>query len=69
MTLNEFYKMLAGHDWYYQYSDDHGVWRRGQDRYDTIAMVAKESPEHQKLFEDYSDYIFRSSEKPPAPDA
>jgi hypothetical protein len=23
-------KMLSFHDWYFDYSDDHSVWRRGQ---------------------------------------
>lgn len=32
MTLEEFEKALQYHDWYYEYSDDHSVWRRGLDR-------------------------------------
>ena len=26
---SDFAKKLKGHDWYYAYSDDHSVWRRG----------------------------------------
>ena len=26
----EFGKRLKSHDWYYGYSDDHGVWKRGR---------------------------------------
>jgi hypothetical protein len=25
-------RMLASHDWYYDYSDDHSVWCRGRDQ-------------------------------------
>ena len=28
--------LLARHDWYYQYSDDHSVWKRGQREHDAI---------------------------------
>ena len=31
MERAEFGKMLKGHDWYYGYSDDYGVWCRGRD--------------------------------------
>lgn len=30
MTREEFGKALKQHDWYYNYSDDHRVWKRGQ---------------------------------------
>ena len=67
MTLNEFYTVLANHDWYYQYSDDHRVWRNGQSNFDRIRMLSKESPEHTKLLEEYSSYVFRDADKPAKP--
>lgn len=30
--LAELAKKLQYHDWYYNYSDDHSVWRRGEER-------------------------------------
>ena len=29
-------RLLARHDWFYEYSDDHSVWRRGQAQLDAI---------------------------------
>jgi hypothetical protein len=29
-------KMLSFHDWYFDYSDDHSVWQRGQREHDAI---------------------------------
>ena len=29
-------RLLARHDWFYEYSDDHSVWRRGQAQMDAI---------------------------------
>ena len=29
-------RLLMFHDWYYDYSDDHSVWQRGQREHDAI---------------------------------
>lgn len=29
-AVEKFEKALRGHDWYFAYSDDYGVWRRGE---------------------------------------
>lgn len=29
-------KLLRSHDWYYDYSDDHRVWKRGVEERDTL---------------------------------
>ena len=29
-------RLLARHDWFYEYSDDHSGWRRGQAQLDAI---------------------------------
>ena len=41
MTRKDFADALRRHDWYYSYSDDHRVWRRGQD--ETAALKASHS--------------------------
>ena len=30
-------RLLQFHDWYYNYSDDHSVWQRGQREHDAIS--------------------------------
>ena len=67
-ALNEFYNMLSSHDWYYQYSDDHRVWRNGQDQYDKITTIATESLDHHLLFEGFAKYIFKDGDKPAKPE-
>lgn len=42
--LEEFTKLVNGHDLTYSYSDDGGVWRRGQAQRDAIRELAKELP-------------------------
>ncbi len=69
MTLKEFYSKLSNHDWHYRYSSDSSVYRRGQSSEAVIQMAAKESPEHNKLYDEYWDYVFRDGvEKPTAPE-
>lgn len=37
--LEEFKRALSSHDWYYDYSDDHTVWRRGRDSASRIQQL------------------------------
>jgi hypothetical protein len=45
--MQAFEKMLALHDWHFNYSDDHSVWRRGKDSLaaiiNTKALLIKEN--------------------------
>lgn len=36
MHLDDYKKALANLDWFYQYSDDHGVWRAGQAAWNSV---------------------------------
>lgn len=40
MTRLEFMKALANHDWYYMFSDDPGVYRRGAASYENLRSAA-----------------------------
>ena len=35
-------KLLKSHDWYYDYSDDHSVWKRGVASRDKINAIRRE---------------------------
>lgn len=59
-SLNEFWNMLHNHDWSYNYSDDHSVWRRGEAQIGEIrAIVEAGGEEYKKLFNEYSEYAWR----------
>jgi hypothetical protein len=40
--LDQFSKMLAKHDWYYQYADDHSYWSAGQAQADKISDMRRQ---------------------------
>lgn len=52
MDLETYKKRLKAHDWYYQYSDDHSVWRAGSSEHNILWSIAKQSPEHLKAYQD-----------------
>lgn len=69
MTLQEFYDELDRHDWFYHFSDDHSTWCAGEADSSRLAQIAKESPEHKKLMDDFGAHYFsgESFGKPKAP--
>lgn len=64
--LSDFDRALARHDWLFEYSDDHQVWRQGTDSLNRLASIAKESSDHEALFTAYSAaklYHYSSTDK------
>lgn len=39
MMKAEFVKKVKAHDWYYDYSDDHGRWRRGREELEELRTM------------------------------
>lgn len=61
--FNEYVEMLDHHDWHYDYSDDHSVWRRGNDAYKRITDMAKKDPTYQEILSTFSAYVYASNRK------
>ena len=53
MTLREFYDLLKKHDWYYDMSEDPKVVLTGRINRQKLIKLSRQSPEHEKLFEEY----------------
>lgn len=58
MPLLDYYLLLEKHDWFFDYTEDPTVWRRGQAAHAHLQQIAKTSPEHQALYQKYRDYVF-----------
>ena len=65
MNDDEFYTLLELHDWTFEYSDDHNVWRRGQAERDAIRQATRDNPYRLALYNAYKEYAFKGGEKPP----
>lgn len=61
LTLQEFFDKCAYHDWTYMMSDDGSVYRRGSEAHSKLQALAKQSPEHQAIFDSWYNYIWSGS--------
>ena len=48
-NIREYFKQLRYHDWYYNYSDDHRVWKAGSANYDLIRDKRKEKQTYKSM--------------------
>lgn len=62
MKLADYYDALAQHDWYHMMSDDHNVWSRGSAQEKRLRDLKKLSDEHARLFDEWSDYVWKTNE-------
>jgi len=53
MTLEEFETVLKNHDWFSAMSDDHRVWKRGQEEFKKIREMVNQQPEFENIFNQY----------------
>jgi hypothetical protein len=74
VSLTEYWDMLNSHDWYYDFSDDHSVWKAGVANRDKLNTIARQSDDHKKLRDDFSKHYFSGepwgterAPKPPRP--
>lgn len=57
-TPELFFARCAGHDWYYQMSDDLRVYQAGKAVRKALEREANESPVKQAIFDAWNDYYF-----------
>ena len=62
--LKTFFKMLRIHDWYFSMSDDHRVWKSGQNEHDQIMAICKQSEKHKKIYDAFKNYLFDGKKMP-----
>lgn len=53
-----FVARLAGFDWWYDYSDDGNVWRRGQAQKQQIIEITKTHPILKRAYDAYAAYNY-----------
>lgn len=69
MTIQEYWDALKAHDWYYEYSDDGSVWRKGKDRERTLCALShnKEDPRFRELWDGFRACYSVSDERTELP--
>ena len=59
MQLEAFYNELVRFDWWYDYSDDHGVWSRGNEREKELSRMAESLGESGRIMFDKFRYEYK----------
>lgn len=58
-TLSEFYDRCAGHDWYHEMSDDHGVWSAGErDNREIEAMIVVKGDAWREIWSGFKAHYY-----------
>lgn len=52
-AMDKYVDMLKSHDWYYDYSDDHSVWRKGSDAHKQLRYMADILDPDHKIWDKY----------------
>ncbi len=58
-------KLLKSHDWYYDFSDDHSVWKRGSSERSTLSGLRRQLDPDSTIWNEYAPDMFKA--KPPEP--
>ena len=63
-NIREYFKQLRYHDWYYNYSDDHRVWKAGSANYDLIRDRSKENLTYKRMYNEFTKWMNSERELP-----
>lgn len=66
VTAEQYLAELEAHDWYYEYSDDHRDWKKGNEHAKLLRSLREGNEELEALHSAYVDYKFHGGEKPEA---
>ena len=57
-ALAYLWDQLEQHDWYFEMSDDHSVWKRGTAAHDRLLVMAKSIKGGDELYKEFSAHYF-----------
>jgi hypothetical protein len=63
-TLHTFFDILKHHDWYFEMSDDHRVWKAGATHEEQIKSMCRISEPHKTMHKAFTDHIFEGKKVP-----
>lgn len=61
-SLQTFWDMLESFDWYFEFTDDHEVWKAGHDAQARLDAIATQSKKHATLYEKFRQHKFSGGE-------
>ena len=64
VSNEEFFKKLQAHDWFYPMTDDERIRQKGKAQEDELKLLMKDNETFKKMYNDYSSFIWKKTEKP-----
>ena len=64
MTKEEFFNLCATHDWFYDFSDDGGMFKDGHNQYRQMMQTLRENNDLIDIYMAWSDHMFNLKDKP-----
>jgi len=61
MTVEQYFALCAGFDWYYEFTDDYGVWQMSKKAHNNLMRWAEHSLTFMKLYTAWKQYMFSGS--------
>lgn len=56
MEIQEYFEKLESHDWHYEFSDDHNVWKKGHEEHRRLTEVSGQSDIHERMYLAFVNY-------------
>lgn len=66
--ITRYYNMLDTHNWSYDRVDDPQIYHLGSQNHSRLSIIAKESPEHARLWKEFNGYVRGLNPKPSPPE-
>jgi len=60
-------KLLSAHDWFYDFSDDHSVWKRGTAERDKLNGIRRRIDPENTIWNEIAPDMFKITPLPPKP--
>lgn len=60
---DKYRKLLTGHDWYYNFSDDYSVWAKGKERSNSIFALQPDVDPDFAIYNEYAPDDFKRVKK------
>lgn len=65
--LSEFHARLSQHNWHFDDTEDHSVYRAGADERRELIEISRQTPAHTDLMNQWCAHVFEGAPKPVDP--
>lgn len=64
VNIRDYFENLSNHDWYYEYSDDHSVYKRGSYAKSALLRTAGTHSTYKEMYKQFAKWMREERERP-----